>query len=401
MKTPPFFVSSRQLMAATLAVFALAVVSAGSAQAQNFQTEIPRALLIDVGTGTVLFEKGADVPFEPASLAKIMTAEVLFHEIKEGRLALDKPFYVSEYAWRTGGGPSRSTAMFAAVNSNIAVQDLIRGLVIPSGNDAAIVIAEGIAGTETAFTRAMNRRAEAIGLTGSNFVNASGLEAEGQRTTARDMARLAEHVIEAYPDLYRIFSEPDFTWSKIRQSNRNPLLAMNVGADGFLTGFTEKAGFGIVGSAVLDGQRLIVVVSGAKTARERDQEARKLLDWGLRSFEVKQLFAAGEVVGQASVFGGVKSGVDLVSPTPVKVLVQRGSDERVSARIVYQGPVVAPVEKGVALGHLQVQRGSLQALDVPLQTAEAVAQGSLWQRAFDAVYEWGTGYVRRAFERLM
>ncbi|MGV6872485.1 D-alanyl-D-alanine carboxypeptidase family protein [Pseudochelatococcus sp. B33] len=384
-----------------LPVLAVAAILSGRAHAQAFQTELPRALLIDVGTGTVLFEKGADEPFEPASLVKIMTAEVLFHEISEGRLSLEREFHVSEYAWRTGGAPSRTTAMFASVNSHIAVSDLLRGLAVPSGNDAAIIIAEGISGTETAFTRIMNRRAEAIGLKNSNFVNASGLEAEGQRTTARDLARLAEHVIETYPDLYKAFAEPEFTWNKITQRNRNPLLALNIGADGFLTGYTERAGFGIVGSAVLDGQRLIVVVSGAKTARERDQEARKLLDWGLRSFELRRLFTAGEVIGEASVFGGEKGTVALVSPVPVEVLVQRGSDERLSARIVYNGPVVAPVEKGVALGRLEVQRGSLRMLEVPLETGEAVPRGSLHQRAFDAVFEWATGAVRRAFERLI
>lgn len=399
MKTLPFFPPLRLLAAAALSIFAVA--AAGHVQAQSFQSDIPRALLIDVGTGTVLFEKGADEPFEPASLAKIMTAEVLFHEIVEGRITLDKPFRVSEYAWRTGGGPSRTTSMFAAVNSDVPVQDLLRGLVIPSGNDAAIVLAEGVSGTETAFTRIMNRRAQELGLKSSVFVNSTGLEGDGQHTTVRDMAKLAQHVIATYPELYSIFSEPEIIWNKIRQRNRNPLLAMNIGADGFLTGFTDRAGFGIVGSAMLDGQRLIVILSGAKTARERDLEARKLLDWGLRSFEVKQLFAAGEVVGQASVFGGEKGAVDLISTKPVRVLVQRGSDERVTARIVYKGPVPAPLEKGMPVGHIQVQRGAMQVLNLPLQTSEAVAQGSLWQRAFDAVYEWGTGYVRQAFERLM
>ncbi len=388
-------------LAVLMSVLALAAVLSGQAGAQSFQTELPRALLVDVGTGTVLFERGADEPFEPASLVKIMTAEVLFHELSEGRLAPDKQFYVSEYAWRTGGAPSRSTAMFASVNSNIAVSDLLRGLLVPSGNDAAIILAEGVSGTETAFTRIMNRRAQAIGLKASSFVNASGLEAEGQSTTARDLAHLARHVIATYPELYKIFAEPEFSWNKITQRNRNPLLALNVGADGFLTGFTERAGFGLVGSALLDGQRLIVVVSGAKTARERDQEARKLLDWGLRSFELRRLFAAGEVVGEASVFGGDKGSVTLVSPVPVEVLVQRGSEERLSARIVYQGPVIAPVEKGAALGRLEVQRGALRMLDTPLETGEAVTQGSLHRRAFDAVFEWATGAVRRAFERLI
>ncbi|MGI6244408.1 MAG: D-alanyl-D-alanine carboxypeptidase family protein [Pseudochelatococcus sp.] len=383
------------------ALLAFFAAMAGGARAQGFQTDVPRALLVDVGTGTVLFEKDADTPFEPASLVKIMTAEVLFHEIAQGRLTLDREFFVSEYAWRTGGAPSRSTAMFAAVNSNVPVGDLMRGLLIPSGNDAAIVIAEGISGTETAFTRAMNRRADEIGLSASSFVNASGLPAEGQVTTARDMARLAAHVIETYPEFYRVFSEPEFVWSKIRQRNRNPLLALNIGADGFLTGFTDAAGFGIVGSAVLDGQRLIVVVSGAKTARERDIEARKLLDWGLRSFEMRQLFAAGEAIGEASVFGGDKGRVALVSPEPVRALVQRGSDARLSARIVYRGPVMAPVEKGAPVGHLQVEHGKLKVLDLPLVTGEAIERGSLSQRARDAALEWSTGMVRRAFESLM
>ncbi|MBB3808091.1 D-alanyl-D-alanine carboxypeptidase family protein [Pseudochelatococcus contaminans] len=388
-------------LAILLPVIVTAMAVCGPLKAQSFETDLPRALLLDVQTGTVLFETGADESFEPASLTKIMTAEVLFHEISEGRVSPDQQFHVSEYAWRTGGAPSRSTAMFASVNSDIAVSDLMRGLVVPSGNDAAIVLAEGIAGTETAFSLAMNRRAHDIGLKASNFVNASGLEAADQRTTARDLARLAVHVIETYPDLYKVFAEPEFMWNKIRQRNRNPLLTLNIGADGFLTGYTEAAGFSLVGSAVLDGRRLIAVVSGAKTARDRDQEARKLLDWGLRSFEVRRLFSAGEVIGEALVFGGDKQVVTLVAPADIDVLALRNPDARLTARIVYDGPIAAPIAKGAAIGRLEVLSGSTRMFEAPLETGEAVEQGSLHRRAFDAVYEWATSAVRQAFERLI
>jgi len=382
-----------------LAVLFVSLNSTGQAGAQNFQTTAPQAILVDADTGTVLFEKNADELMAPASMAKTMAVEVVFNELREKRLTLDTEFEISENAWRRGGGASGGSSMFAQLHSRIKLSDLLRGIIVQSGNDASIAVAEGIAGSEENFARMMNERARAIGLTRSTFRNSTGYGHPEQKVTARDLAKLAIHVIETYPDLYPIFAEREFTWNKIRQQNRNPLLAMDIGADGLKTGNIDESGYGLIGSAVQSGQRLIVVVNGLKTARERASEARKLLDWGFRAFEPRQLFDKGEPVGQAQVFGGDQGSVPLVSPRPVRVLLPRGSSERITAQIVYTGPLVAPVQKGAEVARLRVMRGDVQALDMPLYAAEGVGVGSLTQRAVDGLLEFGTGLVRRAFSR--
>ena len=370
---------------------------AGPAHAQTFQTLAPHAILIDADTGAVLFEKAADELFSPASMAKLMTVEVIFNEMRRGRLSLDSEVMITESAWKRGGAGAGGSSMFAQVNSRVKLPDLLRGIIVQSGNDAAIAAGEAIAGTEDQFGRMMTNRAREIGLTRSVFRNATGFSDPAQKVTAREIARLSIHLIETYPDLYRIFGEREFTWNKIRQQNRNPLLAMDMGADGLKTGFLDESGYALAGSAVQNGQRLVVVLSGLKTARDRAAEARKLVDWGFRAFEPRQLFAANEPVGEASVFGGASGGVSLVAKKPVRLLVPRGSNERVLARIVYQGPVRAPVEAGAPLGRLMVTRGEVQALDLPLYTAAEVPVGTLSQRALDGLIEAGTGLVRKAF----
>ena len=372
---------------------------ARAAQAEVFQTIAPFAFLIDAATGTVLFEKNPDGPMSPASTAKILTAEVVFHEIKEGRLKLDDLFVVSENAWKRGGASSGGSSMFAALNSRIRVEDLIRGLVIQSGNDAAIALAEGVAGSEGAFATLMNRRAAEIGMTNSRFTNPWGRGDPEQKVTPRDMARLAAYVIRTYPDFYRYFGEGEFTWNKIRQLNRNPLLTMNIGADGLKTGDIAESGFGLVGSAVQNGERLIVVVNGLRTGRDRANESLKLLSWGFRAFEPKALFDAGEVIGSVPVYGGTPGDVPLVADTAVALLVPRGSGERLSGKIVYTGPLVAPIEKGQKVAQLKILRGGSELLSMPLQAAEAVAVGSLPHRALDAGLELVTGTVRRNFTK--
>ena len=337
----------------------------------------------------------------PASMAKTMTAEVVFNEIKNGRLNFDSEFTISENAWRKGGGGSGGSAMFAKVHTNVRLEDLLRGLIVQSGNDAAIAIAEGIAGTEDNFARMMNERAKQIGLTKSTFRNATGYGHPEQKATVRELAKLALYIIETYPDLYKIFGEREFTWNKIRQQNRNPLLFLDIGADGLKTGNIDEAGFGLIGSAVQNDQRLIVVVNGLKTAKDRAAESRKLLDWGFRAFESQQLFAAGQVVGEAQVFGGNRRALPLVSKKPVRVLVPRGDGERVTARIVYTGPLKAPVQKGAEVARLQVNRGDMQALEMPLYANEDVQEGTLSQRALDGLLEFSTGWVRRAFTSLV
>lgn len=395
-------VSSRPV-SLRIAIGALSLVFCltGGAFSQTFQTTAPTAILVDAGTEAVLFEKNADEPVAPASMAKIMTAEIAFRELKEGRLSMDTEFTVSENAWRKGGAPSGGSAMFAKVNSTIRLEDLLRGLVVQSGNDAAITIAEGISGTEENFTRLMNTRARELGLTKSVFRNSTGYGHPEQKVTVRDLAKLALHIVETYPDLYKMFGEREFTWNKIRQQNRNPLLAMDIGADGLKTGNIDESGYGLVGSAVQNGQRLIVVVNGLKTAKDRANESRKLLEWGFRAFEFHQLFQEGQVVGEAQVFGGDRRSLPLVPKKPVRVLVNRGEGERLSARIVYTGPLKAPVQKDAEVARLRVYRGDTQALDMPLYANEDIHVGTLSQRALDGLLEVSTGWVRRAFSSLI
>ena len=386
---------ARYLIAAIVSLaLPLAALPCRAAVVDDYQTIAPFAYLVDAGTGTVLFQKNGDAPMSPASTTKVLTAEVVFHDLKAGRLKLDDRFVVSEHAWRDGGARSGGSAMFLVLNSSVRVEDLLRGLVIQSGNDAAITLAEGLAGSEAGFAARMNERAQAIGMTHSHFSNPWGKGDPDHKVTAADMALLAKYVIETYPEYYPMFGEREFTWNKIRQLNRNPLLTMAIGADGLKTGDLAESGYGLVGSAVQNGQRLIVVVNGLRTAKDRANEAQKLLAWGFRSFEERTLFGAGEVVGSASVFGGSRSDVPLATARVTKVLVPRGSGERLSGKIAYTGPLTAPVEMGSEVARLKIARGSVDLVDVPLRTAEAVPVGPLPKRALDAGLELVGGFVR-------
>jgi D-alanyl-D-alanine carboxypeptidase (penicillin-binding protein 5/6) len=384
----------RAMLAAT-ALF----VAGPTRAAETIQTLAQQAILMDAESGTILYEKNARSLMIPASLAKLMTAEVLFNEIRQGRFSLDQEFVISENAWRKGGAPSGGSTMFAAIHSHIPVADLISGLVVLSGNDAAIAIAEGVAGTEEAFAELMTRRARELGLNASVFKNASGADDPQQRTTALELALLARHVILTYPDLYKFFGQKEFTWNKIRQLNRNPLLTMDIGADGLKTGNLEDSGYGLVGSAVQNGQRLIVVINGAPTAKDRANEGRKLLEYGFRAFEAQELFPEGAVVASASVYGGEKSSVDLRAEGPIRVVTQRGAREKLSARLIYHGPLKPPVAAGTRVGILRIAEGESPILEVPLFAAESVGQGGLTRQAEDALIEAGGSAVRRLLKR--
>jgi D-alanyl-D-alanine carboxypeptidase (penicillin-binding protein 5/6) len=290
--------------------------------------------------------------------------------------------------------------MYAAIHSKIRVGDLLSGVIIHSGNDACIVLAEGIDGNEAAFARLMNDRARELGLNKSNFTNSTGLPDPEQRVTVRELAKLAQHIIRTYPEQYKIYGEREFTWNKIRQQNRNPLLAMNIGADGLKTGFTREAGYGLVGSAEQNGLRLIVVVNGAKHDKERANEARKLLEWGFQGFESRLLFAEGQTVAEAKVYGGAKGSVPLTGKGPIHLMVPRGISDRIAAKLIYTGPVRAPVQQGQAIGKLEVWRNETLALEVPLQAAEDVETGSTSQRAFDAATELIIGAFRAGIGKL-
>ncbi|MBA3448074.1 MAG: D-alanyl-D-alanine carboxypeptidase [Pseudaminobacter sp.] len=375
-------------------VFLLNITMSGQANAQLFETKATQAFMIDAETGSILFSKDPDKLIPPASLAKLMTMEVVFNAIKAGRHTLEDTFVVSENAWRTGGAGSGGSTMFADLKSTIRLEDLIRGVVVQSANDGCIIIAEGMAGSEENFAVLMTERARQLGLTQSVFKNSTGLPAEGQVVTVRELVKLAVHIWREYPDFYKYYSQPDFTWNDITQRNRNPLLAMDIGADGMKTGFTEESGYAIVGSVDREGKRVFVAMSGMSSERERAEEARKLVDWGMRAFEKSELFADGEVVGEAQVFGGVKSGVALKAKGPVSIFVPITNKDRLIARVVYDGPVTAPVEEGAPVGALRVWVGETLSQETPLYAAESVELGALHQRALDAVGELLVGWLR-------
>jgi serine-type D-Ala-D-Ala carboxypeptidase (penicillin-binding protein 5/6) len=390
--------------AAVICVVASAVAApnpvSGPKSSDGYQTAAAHAMLIEAESGSVLFEKAADDLIPPASLSKLMTQEVVFNEIKQGRLNPTTEFIVSTNAWRRGGAPSHTSSMFIPIHSKVSVDDLLHGAIIQSANDACIALAEGISGNESTFAELMTKRARELGLTKSTFGNSTGLPDPRQLMTARELAKLARHLIETYPDYYKYYSEREFTWNKIRQFNRNPLLNMNLGADGLKTGFTKEAGYGLVGSAVQNGLRLIVVVNGLRSEKERADEAKKLLEWGFHSFQSGLLFAEGQEIAQAKLYGGVKGHVPLMARKEVRLMVPRGSRDKIIARVVYSGPVRAPVEQGQKIGTLKVWRGESVVLEVPLQAAESVGAGSMPQRAFDAASEFVLGLFRAGFQRL-
>jgi D-alanyl-D-alanine carboxypeptidase (penicillin-binding protein 5/6) len=360
----------------------------------------PHAILIDAENGGVLYERDPDKLIFPASLAKLMTAEYVFHELKFGHIKLPDEYTVSENAWRRGGAPSHSSTMFAAIHSKISVDDLLHGMIIQSANDACIVFAEALAGNEADFGVKLTQRAREIGLAKSVFTNSNGLPDPNERVTTRELAMLARHIIIEYPELYKIFGQPEFTWNKIRQQNRNPLLGSVTGADGLKTGYTKEAGYGLVGSAVQNGLRLIVVVNGAKDAKARADEGKKLLEWGFRSFEQRHLFAEGQTIGYAKIYGGATGYVPLQAAGPVKIMVPNSGGEKVIGRIAYRGPVPAPVKQGQPIGLLKVWRDDKLVLQMPLKAAANVAKGNLSQRALDAVTESVIALFRAGAERL-
>lgn len=369
-------------------------LAAAQAQPQLYDTRAKQAVMIDAETGTILYAKDADKLIPPASLAKLMTMEVVFHALKVGRLSLDDEFVVSENAWRTGGAKAGGSTMFAKVKSSIRVEDLIKGVIVHSANDGCIVLAEGMAGSEENFAKLMTERAREIGLTQSVFKNSNGLPAEGQLVTMRELAMLGRHIWQEYPEYYKYYSIRQFEWNKIKQPNRNPLLGMDIGADGMKTGYTEASGYAIVGSISRGDNRLFLAMSGMSGEQERADEARKMLEWGLRAFERTRLFGEDEIIGEAQVFGGEKSGVALKAAGPVSIFIPLTNTNRLVARIVYRGPLTAPVEEGTPVGVLKVWIGDAMSQETPLYAAETVKLGSLQQRALDAVGELLVGWLR-------
>ena len=396
-KLPAFLVAAALILpSATHAQKSMA----GAPKKEEPNISAPHAILIEARSGSVLFERGADDLIFPASLGKLATVEYVFNEIHQGRIKLTDEYQVSENAWRKGGAPSGTSTMFAALHSRVPVADLIRGMIVQSANDACIVLAEALAGNEAEFGKKLTARQRELGFPRSVYTTSNGLPDPNEKVTSRELGMLARYIILQYPEFYKIFGESDFTWNKIRQQNRNPLLGSLEGADGLKTGYTKDAGYGLVGSAVQNGLRLVVVVNGLKTPKDRAEEGKKLLEWGFRNFETRVLFAEGQSLGEAKVFGGDKGSVPLVASDEVRIMVPKSGGEKLIARIVYKGPVQAPVKAGLPVGTLKVWRDGNLVLQVPLKTAESVDGGSLSQRAIDGASELVINLFRAGAQRL-
>jgi len=359
----------------------------------DFATKARFAVLMDEQSGTVIFQKDADLPMEPASMAKLMTIAVVFHEIEAGRLSFTDQYFVSEHAWRTGGASSGGSTMFAELNSQIPVEDLVRSVIIQSGNDAAIILAEGIAGSEGSFASMMNELAAEIGLEDSHFTNPTGLPDPDMHVTARDLADLARYLISEYPQYYHYFSEPEMEWNGINQPNRNSLVELGIGVDGLKTGHTESAGYGSVISTAEGGRRLVAVVHGLTSMAERTEEGRKLITWGARAFERVSAYPDGAVVAYANVYGGTSGSVGLVGNGEIALYLPRGSRRCLNAEVSYTGPLMPPIEQGAQVAELKVFCDDDLVQTAPLFANDSVEEGDLVRKATDALKQLALGWL--------
>lgn len=355
-------------------VAAVVLLAATPALAVTIDTSAREAILIDMSTDTVLFEKNADQRMPTASMSKVATMYMVFEAIKEGRLSLDDTLPVSERAWRMQG-----SKMFVELGKQIKVEDLIRGVIIQSGNDACIVLAEGLAGTEEAFSANMTRRLQEKGMTGTNLMNSSGWPHPEHYSTPRDLATLAIRLIEDFPEHFHYYSETEFTYHGIRQMNRNPLLYRNMNVDGLKTGHTEEAGYGLIATGERNGRRLVLVVSGLPNMQARADESARLLEWGFRQFDAYALFTQGEKVDSLPVWLGDKPEVPLVLEKPLKLTLSQEQRRNLQVTVVANAPVAAPIEVGAQVATLRVTAPELER-EYPLLAGEAVDRLGLFGR---------------------
>ena len=373
---------------AKIAVWLILLAAPGAVSAQDlpFETTAPHAILIDAKSGSVFFEKSADTLVQPASMSKLMTMLLVFEALKAGDVTLDQEFFISENAWRRGGTSSGGSTMYANVNTRIKLIDLMRGSMIQSANDACIAIAEGMAGSEEEFAFRMTQRGKELGLQNAVFGNVTGLPKPENLMSVRDLTIIARRIISEFPEYYKIYGEREFTWNNIAQKNRNPLLIDYPGADGLKTGYIKDAGYGLVGSAMRDGRRLVLVVAGLTSIKERREEAEKLLDWGFRQFKTIDVYAAGDVVSKARVWGGASRWVNLVIKQDLRLALSAKEQESIEVKLSYAGPLMAPVRAGDPLGTVRFMMDGKTIAEVPVETASAVdAVDSIWSRAMDSL----------------
>lgn len=374
---------------ASVLLFAIAAM-ASPATAQTLGDEAlvstaRNAILMDAKSGRVFYEKDADSPIPPGSMSKLMTHAVVMDLLKAGSLAENTEFTVSTNAWKKGGAASKGTTMYAKAKSQISVLNLLRGSIVVSGNDACITLAEGIDGKEQTFVNRMNTKAEEIGLRNSSFRNSTGLADPAHKMSVRDLATLARYIVLNHPGYFKLYSEKNFNWSEVNQPNRNPLLQDYAGSDGMITGFTKDAGYGIVGTVERDGRRLIMVLAGMPSLDERKTEAEKMLDWGLSKFRAVEVYAEGDRVGRARVWGGKDHWVDLVTKTSFSVALTKEERKTAEVKLTYKGPLLAPVRAGEEVGTVKVFIEGRAVAELPVMTSASVDPvDSMWQKALDS-----------------
>jgi D-alanyl-D-alanine carboxypeptidase (penicillin-binding protein 5/6) len=343
----------------------------------DFSTEAGQAVVMDMATGQILFEKNAHDRMPTSSMSKTITMAVVFDALKKDQIKLDDTFNVSEKAWRKGG-----SKMFVELNSDVKIEDLIRGVIVQSGNDATIVLAEGLAGTEDNFARMLNAKAEEYGMENSNFVNASGWPDDNHYSTAYDLALLAAHIVKDYPDYYKYFAEQQFEYNDINQANRNPLLYQGMGADGVKTGHTEDGGYGLIGSAVKDGRRIVVVLNGMDSQETRASESKRVMNWALNGFEVKSINVADLELPPLQVAYGKKSTVTPVLKDDIYVTVPKGSGEAIKFSIDYKAPLIAPITMGDEIATLTIKNNGKTLKTQELYAGETVKRAGFVKRTF-------------------
>ncbi len=380
-------IKTRRLFDFSALLAAIVMMAAGASWAAPIDTPAGNAFMVDYATGAVLLDKNADEPMPPASMSKLMTVYMVFERLRNGGLSLDDTFQVSEKAWRMGG-----SKMFVLVDTRVSVEDLLRGIIVQSGNDACIVVAEAMGGSEAGFADQMNERAAELGMTTSHFTNATGWPDPGHYMSARDLAFLARRIISEFPEYYTYFAETNFAYNDISQPNRNPLLFRNVGADGLKTGHTEESGYGLVSSAVRNDRRIILVVNGLGSTKERDRESQRLLDWGFREFNNYALFTSGEVVKDAEVWLGQAGTVPLILPRDIELTLRRQARRKLEVKYSYTGPIPAPVRAGQELATLQISAPDFGTMTVPLLAGRSVERLGFFGR-LGAIFNhllWGT-----------
>lgn len=375
--------SIAQAMALALAL--ILVVGLAAQPAFAFDTSAQFGVLIDADTGAVLWEKDGDTQMHPASMSKLMTLSMLFDALKSGTVKLTDEFPISEHAWRAGGAASGSSTMFAKLGSSIPVNTLIQGIIVQSGNDACIAVAEALKGSEGEFADAMTTRAKELGLTDSHFANATGWPDPDQMMTAHDLARLARHIIKDFPQYYHYFSEKEFTWNGITQHNRNPALFLDPSVDGLKTGHTEASGYGLVVSAKRGDERLILVLNGMPSEKARAEEGVRVLDWGFRAFKTYKLYAAGAVIENAPVWQGTYAQVPLVTTTDVSLIMTPDQRKAMKVAVKYDQPVPAPIKAGQRIGTLTITVPDKSAQEIPLVAGADVEQLGIFGRGMGAL----------------